>query len=96
MLEREGRYIERHLPQAKAGDVSAMHNLGAAKQVGVKSCFLYSIEREKRMGSGIFIKRLRSKMPATDSRQGFNPILSLLNLPQRPEPLVLLDSLGGW
>jgi len=33
ITERERRYIAKHLPKAKAGDTSAMHNVGAAYRI---------------------------------------------------------------
>lgn len=33
ILERENRYIARHLPRAKAGDSLAMHNIGASYRI---------------------------------------------------------------
>jgi hypothetical protein len=33
ITERENRYIAKHLPRAKAGDSSAMHNVGAAYRI---------------------------------------------------------------
>jgi hypothetical protein len=40
-LERENRYIARHLPHAKAGDSSAMHNVGAAYRILGKHAAAY-------------------------------------------------------